>query len=363
MTPILKKLDLYLLKHFFLALLVVTVAIGLTIVVINMVEELRDFIDHEVPFLEVLKYYVYFAGWVIKSFVPMFVMLAVLFSVSMLARRQEILAMKASGRSLYRMALPLIVVASLISLGHFYYNEYIFPPANKKRVEMKQFTIEKRSRSAVRKVQNIYRQFSPGCFYTMATFDADRRQGDSFKLYRTEQNVLQEIITAERIVYGDHRWCALTGVRRTFDSGVTKDFVKFDSLDIMDIKETSEDLAQRIGKPEDMGLDELRRYIDLMKRTGGPFLRESVDLKLKYSFPVASFIVVLICFPFASNPRKGGVAVSFATGTLMALIFFVLYRVMQSAGYNGKVPEDVAAWGVNSVFFLIGIGFMISARK
>jgi lipopolysaccharide export system permease protein len=363
MTPILKKLDLYLLKHFFVSLLVVTVAIGLTIVVINMVEELRDFIDHEVPFLEILKYYVYFAGWVVKSFVPMFVMLAVLFSVSMLARRQEILAMKASGRSLYRMAMPLAIVTILISFGHFYYNEYIFPPANKKRVEMKQFTIEKRSRTSVRKVQNIYRQFSPGCFYTMATFDADRRQGDSFKLYRTRNNELQEIITAERVVYRDYLWRAFTGVRRTFDSGAKKEFVKFDSLDIPDIKENPEDLATRIGKPEDMGLHELKRYIDLMKRTGGPFLRESVDLKLKYSFPIASFIVVLICFPFACNPRKGGVAVSLATGTLVALIYFVLYRVMQSAGYNGKVSEDLAAWGVNGLFFLIGLGFMVSARK
>ena len=122
-------------------------AIGLTIVVINMVEELRDFIDHDVSLLQILEYYTYFGGWVVKSFTPMFVLLATLFSVSILTRKNEILAMKASGRSLYRLTLPFAIVALLIAIGHFYYNEYIFPPANQRKLEIKNFTIEKKSRA------------------------------------------------------------------------------------------------------------------------------------------------------------------------------------------------------------------------
>ncbi len=101
----LKRLDRYLLTYFLLSFVAVMIAIGLTIVVINMVEELPDFIDNQVAIIHVLEYYAYFGGWVIKSFTPMFVLLAVLFSISLLARRQEILAMKASGLSLYRIAL------------------------------------------------------------------------------------------------------------------------------------------------------------------------------------------------------------------------------------------------------------------
>ena len=132
---------------------------------------------------------------------------------------------------------------------------------------------------------------------------------------------------------------------------------------IGDIKDKPDDLARRLGKPEDMGLDELRQYIDLMKRTGGPYLRESVDLKIKYSYPLTSFIVVLICVPFASNPRRAGIAVSIAVGALIALIYFVLFRMAQSAGWNGKVPEDVAAWGINGLFLLVGLILMWRSPK
>ena len=78
---------------------------------------------------------------------------------------------------------------------------------------------------------------------------------------------------------------------------------------------------------------------------------------------MASFIVVLICVPFASNPRRGGIAVSFAAGALIALVYFVLFRIMQSAGYNGKIPENAAAWAINALFFVVGVFSMLKARK
>lgn len=358
-----KKLDLYLLKHFFTSLFVVTVAVGLTIVVINMIEQLRDFIDHDVPIQSVLEYYFYFGGWVLKSFLPMFVMLATLFTVSILARRHEIMAMKASGRSLYRIAAPILIVTLFITAGHFYYNEYIFPAANQRKVEIKEYTIERRSRASRTQVRDIKRQIRPGSFYLLSNFDVDRKIGNGFKLYETRENQVQQIITADKILYIDYRWHAVRGVRRTFENGVSESFVEFDTLMIEDIKDKPTDLAKQLGKPADMSLDELKAYIDLMKRTGGKYTKELVDLKLKYAFPMASFIVVLICIPFAANPRRGGIAVSFAAGALIALIYFVLFRIMQSAGYNGKIPEDVAAWSVNGLFLLVGIVVMLRARK
>jgi lipopolysaccharide export system permease protein len=293
----------------------------------------------------------------------MFVLLAVLFSISLLARRQEILAMKASGLSLYRLTLPFALIAIAIAFGHFYYNEYVFPDMNKRRIEIKNYTIERRSRATVTIAKDVYRQINPGSFYTMSQFDTERRVGESFKLYRSKNDRATEIITADKIVYLDYLWQAVKGNRRIFSDTAEVRYVGFDTLIIGDIDDVPEDLAKRLGKPEDMGIDELRRYIDLMKRIGGPYHRESVDLKMKYSFPMASFIVVLICVPFASNPRRAGIAVSIAAGAGISLLYFVLYRMLQSAGWNEKIPVDVAVWGVNGLFLLVGVILMWRAPK
>ena len=358
-----KALDRYLLRHFFIALFVVTIAVGLTIIVINMVEELRDFIDHHVPLIDVLTYYLFFGGWVVKSFLPVFVLLATLFSVSILARRNEILAMKASGRSLYRIAYPLLVTGALLSVGHFYYNEYLFPPANRRRLEIKEFTIEKRAKATFTNVRNIYRLIGPGYFYSLGDFNAERDEGSQLRICRTEKNKIREIVVARLVSYHDFKWIGREVVIRKFDDSAHETFQKLDSLDFPDIKDTPEDLEKRIGKPEDMGLDELKRYIEVMKRTGGPYFKESIDLKLKYSYPMTSFIVMLICIPFASNPKRAGLAASFAVGVSLALAYFVIFRIMQSFGYNEKIPVDLAVWGVNALFFVIGLALMLGARK
>ncbi|UCG62185.1 MAG: LptF/LptG family permease [Candidatus Zixiibacteriota bacterium] len=358
-----KKIDRYLIQYFFVSFLVVMVAIGFTIIVINMVGELRDFIDHSVPVVDILQYYVYFGGWVVKAFFPVFVLLSALFSISVLARKNEILAMKASGLSLYRIAWPLLIVALIMSVGHFYYSEYLFPPANKKRLEIKEFTIKKRSKHRYQQVTDVYRQIEPGYFYTIATFNVGRGEGKDLKVYRTKDNRLSQITTASRVVFIDHEWVAEDGIVRSFDDSAHESFTQFARLSLPDIKDKPVDLSKRIGKPEDMGLEELQGYIDLMKRTGGPYIREAIDLRLKYSYPLSSFIVILISIPFASNPRRGSIAVSFAGGALIALIYFVLFRILQSAGYNEKIPAWVAVWGVNGVFFLVGAVSMLKARK
>jgi lipopolysaccharide export system permease protein len=356
-------IDRYILRHFFKALLVVTVAIGFTIIVINMVDELRDFIDHEVPLLTILEYYAYFAGWTIKSFFPLFVLLAGLFSVSILARRNEVLAMKANGLSLYRVTLPLFAVALILSAGHFTYNEYIFPPANQRRLEIKKFSIERRSREAQARVAGVRRQISPGNFYTVGVFNTLDSQGTDFRLYSTTANQLTRIVTARKVMFKDNQWLAIEGVERMFADAAEKQFLEFDTLHIAAIEDTPDDLAKRLGRAEDLSLDEIRYYIDLMKRTGGPYIEEAVNLQLKYAYPLTSAIVILICVPFAANPKRGGIAVSFAVGAIIALVYFVLFKIAQSAGYNEKIPIWVAAWGINSVFFLIGLGVITRARK
>ncbi|HOP08288.1 MAG TPA: LptF/LptG family permease [candidate division Zixibacteria bacterium] len=358
-----KKLDRYLIKAFLSSLTVVTLAVGLTIIVINAVEELQDFIDHDVPLLSILEYYFYFGGWVIKSFMPMFVLLATLFSISILARRNEILAMKACGRSLYRLTAPILLMSILIAAGHFYYNEYVFPPANQRRVEIKEFVIEKRSRQAINRVSNIYRQISKGYFYTIAVFNVDRGEGSDIRIYKAEGGRISEITTAPKIEYVDHRWIATDAVVRTFDPKRGESYHEQAVLILDDIKEKPTDFSKRIGKPEDMGYDELKDYIELMKRTGGPYAREAVDLKVKISYPISSCIVVLLSIPFASNPRRGGIAVSIAVGAGISLAYFVLFRTLQSAGYSEKIPQELAVWGVNGLFFIIGLTSLIAARK
>jgi lipopolysaccharide export system permease protein len=357
-----KRLDRYLLRHFFLALILVGISCEIVFILINVVERLSRFIDNQVPLETIAQYYLFYSGWVIRNFFPIFVLLATLFSVAILARRNELLAMRSTGRSLYRIAAPILLVTLGLSFGHFYYNEYIYPPIAERYQELKAFAVEKKSKRSFTTVSNIRRQIQPGHYFTIGTFDTERQQGQDIRVYRSEQDRLAEVITADRIVWEDHDWIAYNGAVRVFnDTGEV--YSTFEKMELDQIAEEPADFAKRVGKPEDMGLEELKKYIETMKRTGAPYARERVDLGIKYAYPLSSFIVTLICIPFASNAKRSGVAVSFAMGALIALIYFVMFRILQSAGYSERIPWLVAVWGVNSVFFVVGLIAMLRARK
>lgn len=357
-----KILDRYLLRYFLSSLIFVALGIGILIIAINMIEELRDFIDHDVPFRQIVIYYVYFAGWVLKSFLPVFVLLAALISVGILARRNEILAMKSNGISLYRIAAPLLIFSFLLSVGHIYYNEVIFAEANQRRVEMKEFQIEKRADVHRQTVTNIYRQVNKNLFFTIANYSIPEKEGYDIKLYHSSGNKLLELITAKRIRFTEQNWLLYDGTKRTFHD-TAEVFTPFDTLPAPYIREKPSDFEIPLGKPEDMAYTELEHYINMMKRAGGSYRRELVDLRLKLSYPFASFIVILICVPIASNPKRGGLAFSFALGAGIALVYFVCFKITQSFGYNERLSPDLAAWAVNGVFLLFGLFIILTSRK
>ncbi len=362
MAIMIKTLDRYILGQFFRALLVVTLAVIVLVVAINMIEKLRDFVDHNVPVKDIALYYLYYSGWAIKSFLPIFVFLAGLFTVGAMANNNEIRAVRASGISVFRFSLSLLVVSLFLGAAHFYYNEYIFPEANRRMVELKEYTINQRSKSSVINRRNLYRQVSDSVYYVIDLYSVPDRVGRGIKLYQRTGNSMGKFITAREMRFNKGSWMFYDGSSRT-SSDSLETFMTFDSLPAPLITDKPEDLERRLGAPDDMSYDELAYYISLMKRTGGPYMAELVELKTKVSFPLTSFVVIVLCVPLASRRRQSGMAGALAIAAGFILLYFVSYKVAKSYGSHGELSPDIAAWGVNGFFFLVGVVMNFVGRK
>ena len=88
------------------------------------------FIGKGVDFFVVLEFFMLSLGHMFALIIPMAVMPATLMAFGQLAAENEITAMKASGISLYRMILPVITAAVLLSAALVYYNNFILPESN-----------------------------------------------------------------------------------------------------------------------------------------------------------------------------------------------------------------------------------------
>ena len=357
-----RTLDRYLLSRFITSLLIAVGAITLVALIVDLVENLEEIVDNAPGIKEVFLYYVYFIPWIYKIIAPAAVLLAGLFSIGLLARHNEILAMKSVGISLYRIAGPLLVFTFLLSLFNFYFNEEVLPGATRERNRIKHGGIEKNQNRQGSILYNVSKQGDGGYIYHFETLRPAQDEARNVLVQRFESDTLKESYRGERMRYDRGRWIIYNGTHRSFING-EETYQKFDSLVLIDCREDPEEFVKYRGRPEDMGYRELSGYIETLKKTGSPYTRELVDLKTKLSFPFTSFIVMFICIPVASNPRRSGVAMSFAIASGVSLVYFVIFKITQSLGYSGKLPPNVAAWGINAAFLVVGLIIFLKARK
>jgi lipopolysaccharide export system permease protein len=85
----------------------------------------------------------YNIAWMVILAVPMGVLFASLIAFGNLSANHEITVLKASGGSLIRMMLPLLIVATFLSYGLFLYNNYVVPETNH-RVVMLMYDIQRK---------------------------------------------------------------------------------------------------------------------------------------------------------------------------------------------------------------------------
>ena len=357
-----RKVDRYLLSRFIISLFIAVGAITLVALIVDSIENLEEIVDNAASVPDILLYYVYLIPWIYKITIPAAVLLAGLFSLGLLARNNEILAMKSVGISIYRIAVPLLTFTLLLSIANFYFNEEILPYTTRELKRIKEGGIAKGEDRKGSVLYNLSKQGSGGYIYHFETFRPGRKEAHNCLVQRFESDTLKESYRGEKMVFDRGYWTIYDGSYRNFADS-QESYIKFDSLPLTKCQERPEEFEKYRGKPEDMGYRELKGYIEVLKKTGAPYTRELVDLKTKLSFPFTSFIVMFICIPVASNPRRSGVAMSFAIVSGVSLTYFVIFKVTQSLGYSGTISPDIAAWSINTVFCAIGLGMFFMSRK
>src|SRR5215475_4520096 len=118
-------IDLYLLRRFLYFFFLILLAFIALFETFTFFELLDDIARHRIPFLVVIDYFRYLIPYLVYQLSPLAALVATLVTLGILSKNNEITAFKASGISLYRLALPLlasglVLAASLLILDDTY---------------------------------------------------------------------------------------------------------------------------------------------------------------------------------------------------------------------------------------------------
>lgn len=360
-----KVLDRYLLRQFTVSALFALIAIIIIFIVIDMMENLDDFLDRQAGIDIVARYYLFFTPEIIKLMIPVAMLLSAMFITGRMSTFNEITAMKSSGISLYRLLLPLLALSIIVSAGAIYFNGWIVPDANKKKFDLERQFLQKHIQYVAK--DNIYIQDGPTRILTLGFFDDSRNIATRVSIQDfsdTNLTVITQRFDAAQMRWESAagEWTLLNGTHRRFLAG-KETLGYFASIGIGKLNFTPEDVRKKQEKPDEMSYPDLQQFIENQQRAGHDTSRWRVDFYGKIAFPFASVIVVLFGVPFSSVKRRSGLGVELGISIGICFLYMIFLKVSQAFGYNGYLDPFLTAWLANILFLLLGIFNLIRVPK
>jgi lipopolysaccharide export system permease protein len=366
------RLDRYVSLQFLKTIVFAILAFSLIFILVDMIENLDDFIDQNVQLHIILLYYVYFLPRIFSLMVPVATLLSALFVVGRLSNNNELTIMKCAGMSLYRFMVPLLLIGFVVSVAMLGFDGWLVPRINAERLELEREHLKKNIEMRGR--YNLFFQEGDNRIISLDYYDepgATARRVSLQQFDAGDPTIMLRRFDAVRMQWKEARneWVLYDGIRREFSRDTTlsvqrREIVSsFDSLEVGPLVITPEIIIRMQQKPEEMELAEFRSYIERQRMAGSDVARLVVDYHGKIAFPFASLIVVFFGVPFASVKRRSGLAVQFGISIFLLFIYMVSQKLSQIFGYNGSIPPTLAAWFPNLLFFLAGVVAMLRVQK
>lgn len=351
-----RKFDRYALKQFTVTMLFSLGAFVAIFLVIDLMENLDEFLDRDAPLGIIVTYYVYFMPEIVKLMLPVSVLLSALFTTGRLSTYNELTALKSNGVSLYRFMAPFLILALLISGFAIYFNGWVVPYTNQKKFQIARAYFNKFITRASR--SNIFIQDSRTRILSIGIFDEQRNTAMRVSIQDFDPGDPSRIVA--RFDAFEMRWNDTTRVW-TLIGGTARSFgpdgeaqTPFEQREFANLNFSPDDVRKKQQKPDEMDYNDLGRFIDSQRKAGQEVSRWLVDYYGKMAFPFANLIVVVFGIPFSAIKRRSGLGVEFGIALAICFLYMIFLKVSQAFGYNGDFDPLLTAWMANLIFLVGG---------
>jgi LPS export ABC transporter permease LptF/LPS export ABC transporter permease LptG len=354
-------LDDYVLRDFLIYLTMIVASFLMLLQVFTLFELLGDILRNRISPLIVGEYLLNVAPFFLYNVLHLSILLAVLVTLGLMQRSNEITAIKATGISIYRVIVPILVVSTMLATGLFFFDQFYLPHANRRQDALRNLIKGKPAQTYLNPDRKwIFGQHSTIYYYQL--FDSDRDQFGNLSVFQFDPATFQ--LTSR--VYADQahweerlqRWVCTQGWERSVHGSAITDYRTFDVATFAAISEPPAYFKKEVRQSSEMNSEDLRRYIRDLQQSGFDVVRLKVQLQEKFAFPLNSLIMAVLAIPFALAAGKRGAVAGVATAVGIGLLYIMVGRLSESMGNVSQLPPVLAAWAPDLLFGLAG-GYLI----
>jgi LPS export ABC transporter permease LptG len=310
----------------------------------------------------VARYLLFLMPLVTVELLPATMLISILVTYALLAKRHEAIAWWACGQSVYRLMLPGLFFALAMAACSWVIQEHLMPGAN-----LKQDALRARIRGGeARAITGTGRQWLASTdshrFYSYE-FDENQKTLTEPTIYELDSDAvhLSKVVNGKvgrwtapnRLTVSDTETLSLSGMEVVRQTGAETNFEAVDSPEVF---------KPSIDKPSQLSSRGLNSYLRAAKQRGTDVSALSVALQRKYAGPFGVIIMAFIGMPLAVSFGRKGTIIALCAAVVVSVAYWAVSGGFQQLGNHGLLRPAVAGWSPLLIFAAAGTYFLSKVR-
>jgi LPS export ABC transporter permease LptG/LPS export ABC transporter permease LptF len=359
-------LDSYVIREFLNTFFMVLCGFVLLMLVFTFLELVGDMLRNHIPLTTMGAYLVNLTPSKLYMIAPLAVLIAVLVTFGVLNRNSEIIAMKATGISLYRLVIPIVSIAAILAISLFMFDEFYLPQANR-RQEALRSTIKGRPPQTFLHPEEKWifgqpRTGEPGRIFYYQFFDRDRNEFANLSVFEFDPSTfaLSRRIFAKGVYWDSDSasWVFQNGWECDLQGANVTQYRAFIKTSFAELHEEPGYFSKESLQSQEMNFSQLQDYIRDLRQSGFDTMRLRVALWHKLAYPLIAIVMAVLAIPFALSMGRRGSLTGIAVAVGVALAYWVVDGLFGAMGNVNYLPPGLAAWSSDILFGLAG-GYLL----
>lgn len=354
-----RLMDLYILRRFFSSFLLLVAVFIFLFEIFTFFELLDDIARHRIPFLVVVNYFRYLAPYLAYQLAPFAALVAVLVTLGVMSKNNEIVACKASGISLYRLALPLLLAGLSLAAVMVVLDDTYLPYANQRQDSLRNQIKGRPAQTYTRPQRWIFGENSK--IYNYDLFDPTQNFFGGLTVLELDPATfhVKRRIFANRARWSEQQnvWILENGWIRDFSDGTVTNYQPFVATALAELKEPPPYFNRQVLQAFQMSWEDLRQYIDGLQGAGFDVSALRVQWHKKLAFPLIAPVSMLLAIPFGLLVGMRGALGGVALGVGIAIVYWAAAALLEAMGGVGQLPPVLAGWSPDLIFLFFGMYF------
>ena len=359
-------LDEYVVREFLDMFFLVLAGFVMLMLVFTFFEDVKDILQRGIPLSTVGAYLINLTPSMLYQIAPLAVLIAVLVTFGVLNRNSEIIAMKATGISLYRLVVPIVAISAVLAVSLFLFDEFYLPQANLRQEALHSIIKGRPPQTFLNPEQKwIFGQphsGEPDRIFYYQFFDRDRNEFANLALFEFDPSTfaLSRRIFASRVFWDQatDSWRFQNGWQRDIEGASVTAYREFAQTSFSEIHEDPDYFKKEDMQAQEMNFGQLDRYIGDLRQSGFDTMKLRVQLWHKLAYPFIAVVMAVLAIPFALSMGRRGSLESIAMAIAVALAYFVADSLFGALGNVNYLPAALAACSSDILFGLVG-GYML----